>query len=395
MPADIHGAAAIAHFFGPAYGGARTAEAVIALKLLWAVADYSRVQRAILTLGLSLALCGLTLVGLGEWAAGHFDGTALEGRSSTPLASARRNNPTYDPALAPPLPVLPETSDHLPAGSPGYTFHRDVPEVRLQFTVADEQGRMVSNLSADDVRVLDNLIAVEHFSEFEHVDDLPLQLGLVVDTSDSVKRVLGEERAAATTFLQHVLRPESDTAFVMAFGGGAKTIQTETGDRQALAAAIATMKQPGWGTRLFDALHRACVQETRPNAGRPVHRAVVLLSDGDDTDSLRGIDDVIAAAQRAEVQIYSLTIHAPRQSGRGDEVLQHLADATGGRFYVASSSQQLEPAFTQIEQDLRTQYYVSFSPSQANPGFHSLQVEVRSPKKLVVHARQGYYARTE
>lgn len=362
----------------------------IALKLLWSVADYSCVQRSALIAGLSLAISGLTLVGIGEWAAGRIGDTAPDDRSAVSLATASYGHPAI-PISAPPLPALPESSDHLPAGLPGYTLRREVPEVRLQFTAADEQGRLVDNLSADEVEVFDNRAPVGHFSEFERNDNLPLALGLVVDTSDSVKRVLGEEKLAAASFLQRVLRRQSDTAFVMAFGGTAKIWQTSTGDRQPLLDAIARLKQPGWGSRMFDALYAAC-QAAESSAGQPSHHALIVLTDGDDTDSLRTMADVIAATQRAEVQVYALTIHAPGVADRGDRVLQRLADATGGRLYVAASGRQLDAAFAQIEQDLRTQYTVSFPPQQGTPGYHSLQVEVRAPQKLVIHAREGYYA---
>jgi VWFA-related protein len=117
-----------------------------------------------------------------------------------------------------------------------------------------------------------------------------------------------------------------------------------------------------------------------------------VLTDGDDTDSLHTLPEVVAAAQRSEVQIYPLTIHPKKVFSVGDRVLQRLADSTGGRFYVAASSKDLGEAFAQIERDLRTQYYISFPPQQSVPGYHSLRVEVRAPEKLEVHARQGYYA---
>jgi VWFA-related protein len=126
--------------------------------------------------------------------------------------------------------------------------------------------------------------------------------------------------------------------------------------------------------------------------GKLVHRALVVLSDGDDTESLRTLADVIAVAQRSEIQIYALTLRSQRGADRGERVLQRLTDATGGRFYVAQSSKDLGGAFAQIEQDLRTQYYVSFLPQTSSPGFHSLHVDVQAPRKVEVHARQGYYA---
>jgi VWFA-related protein len=358
------------------------------------VADKSFVQRSALIAGLSLALSGVTLAGISEWASGRFDSsTADGGPSSTSAALFGYDGSRVVAAVPSPLPRLPETSDHLPAGSPGYTLRRDVPEVRLQFTVADEQGRVVQDLSPDDVRIFDNQSPVARFSDFERGQDLPLHIGLILDTSDSVKRVLPDEKAAAVNFLQQIMRPQTDTAFIMGFGGDIKLWQDSTANRQQLIDAVARLKQPGWGTRLFDALYSACDGQLSANGdGKLVHRAIVVLSDGDDTQSFRSLANAIAAAQRSEIQIYALTIHPLGVADRGDRILQRLADATGGRLYVAPSSHDLGAAFAQIEQDLRTQYYVSFPPQQATPGFHALRIEVRPPQKLEVHARKGYYA---
>jgi Ca-activated chloride channel homolog len=364
----------------------------LVLKPLCWLADNSFVRRSALITGLSLALTGATLAGIGEWATGRFDSKAPDGETSATLIPS-----SYTPGrvLIPPgpMPDLPDTSDHLPANSAGYTFRHQVPEVRLQFSVADERGRLVNNLSSNDVVVLDNQSPVGHFNEFERDDDLPLELGLILDTSDSVKRVLPQEKVAAADFLHQVLRPQTDTAFVMAFAGEVKTWQPPTADLQQLLGAITRLKEPGWGTRVYDALYAACSGSLSvAGDGTSLHRAIIVLTDGDDTDSLHSLDDVIAAAQRSEIQIYPLTIHPKRVPDHGDRILQRLADTTGGRLYVAASAKNLGAAFAQIEQDLRTQYYVSFPAQQAPPGFHSLRVQLRAPGKLEVRARQGYYA---
>jgi Ca-activated chloride channel family protein len=371
--------------------GNDVARLFVGLKVFWWAADSFLVRRSALITGLSLSLAGLTLAGLGEWAAGRFETTAADGGSSATLtASSYTGRPLVTPG---PMPELPDTSDHLPANAPGYTFRHQVPEVRLQFTVADERGRLVRNLSPDDVVVFDNQAQVAHFNEFERGDDLPLQLGLVLDTSDSVKRVLPQEKAAAVDFLNRVMRPQTDHAFVVGFAGEIKTWQTPTADLQQLMDAINRLKEPGWGTRVFDALYSACSGAAAATSdGKSPHRAIIVLTDGDDTDSLHPLADVIAAAQRSEIQIYPLTIHSPRIADRGDRVLQGLADSTGGRLYVAATAKELGAAFAQIEADLRTQYYVSFPPQRPTPGFHSLRVEVRAAGKLEVRARQGYYA---
>ncbi|MGC2112801.1 MAG: VWA domain-containing protein [Candidatus Korobacteraceae bacterium] len=348
-------------------------------------------QKSALITGLSLALSGAMLAGIGEWAASGVDSsTAYPASAGTPAASTSGDVT----AAALPAPAIPETPYYVPASTPSYTFRRNVPEVRLQFTVADEQGRLLPNLSASDIRVLDDQTPVAHFTDFERDDNLPLRLGLLLDTSDSVKRVLPDEKAAALEFLNRILRPQSDNAFVIGFAGTIRVWQTPTADRSQLIGAINRLQQPGWGTRFFDALYSACADQLAAHGDKPlVHRALVVLSDGDDTDSLRNLADVVALAQRSEIQIHALTLRGKKSPSvdRGDQVLIRLTEATGGRLYVAKSSSDLDRAFSQIEQDLRTQYYVSFTP-QSMPGFHSLRVEVRNPQNAEVHARQGYFA---
>ena len=364
----------------------------IALKMVWWAADKSIVQRSALIAGLSLALGGITLAGIGEWSAGHVDSSAAEGRPPASLAASSYSGSSVTAAPSA-LPELPDPSDHMPANSPGYTFRHDVPEVRLQFTVADERGRLVNDLTSGDVRVFDNQSPVAHFNQFERDNDLPLQLGLLLDTSDSVKRILPQEKRAAIDFLDQVMRPQTDDAFIIAFGGDYKIWQRSTANRQQLVEAIAQVNEPGWGTRVFDALYAACTgQASSGDNDKTLHRAIVVLTDGNDTDSLHTLPDVVAAAQRNEIQIYPLTIHSKKVFTRGDRVLQLLADSTGGQLYVAPSAKELTTVFAQIERDLRTQYYISFPPQKSTPGYHSLRVEVRNSKRLEVHARQGYYA---
>ena len=364
------------------------------LKLLVRIADNSFVHKSAIVLGLTLALSAATLAGIGEWAAGGASNSAADPASaSTSAAVPGQNAEGRVIALAPmPRNLLPAGS-YSPAGIPGYTISRTVHEVRLRFTVADEQGRLLHDLSAEDIRILDNQVPVEHFSDFAREENLPVRLGIVLDTSDSVKRMWPEEKAAALGLLGRLLRPQSDRAFVLGFGGDVRLWQASTADRARLIDAVGRLHQPGWGTRFYDALYAACNEY--PSYGDEstlVHRAIIVLSDGDDTQSFHDLRDVVAIAQRSEVQIYALALHGKKLVSRTDAVLQRLAEQTGGRFYVAQSSRDLEGMVTEIEQELRTQYYVSFPPQQLTPGFHALQVQVRTPQKMQVHARQGYYA---
>ncbi len=368
------------------------------LKLLRRVADNPIAQKTALIYGLLLALSAATLAGIGEWASGGFDSSTGGYDSSTAapdsyssFASPVDYGSNRPAAILPPAVTTPAVSN-VSLSAPGYTIRRTVPEVRLQFTVADEHGRPVQNLSPDDIQVLDDDSPVPRFQDFARDENLPLRLGILLDVSDSVKRVLPEEKAAALEFLGRVLRPETDRAFVMSFAANAQLWQGATSDRDGLIQAVNRVHQPGWATVLFDALFSACRDQlSQSDGGALVHRAIVVLTDGDDTNSLHTLADVIGAAQRSEIQIYALTVHKKGLQPAGDIILQRLADETGGGLFVAQSAKELQATFAEIEQQMRTQYYVSFPP-QSTPGFHALQVEVRTPQNAQVHARRGYYA---
>jgi Ca-activated chloride channel family protein len=366
---------------------------VLVIKLAFRIADNSYVQRTVLITGVTLALSVAMLAGIGGRADRSAD--AASAKTSSEATAAGGEYAGVHVATVSPLPANnpAEFGSVSPVASSAYTIHRVVPEVQLQFTVADEQGRLVRDLSADDIRILDNQTPVERFSNFVRNENLPLRLGIVLDTSDSVKRSLSEEKAAALNFLTRVMRGQSDRAFVMAFGADIHVWQPPTANRAQLMDAVEHGKEPGFGSRLFDALHSACEEQaSAPDEQRPVHRVLIVLSDGDDTESFHELSDVIAAAQRRGIQIYALALHSKRATPRGDRVLQRLADESGGRLFVAQSSKELDSTFMAIEQELRTQYYVSFSPPQTTPGFHDLRIEVRTPQKAKVQARRGYYA---
>lgn len=276
--------------------------------------------------------------------------------------------------------------------APGYTIRRTVPEVRLQFSVADDRGRLVSDLLPGELRILDNRVAVRRIREFSRLEDLPLQIGVLLDVSDSVHKTVLREKSATQMFVQRVLRPETDRAFLMAVGSEVRLWQASTGDRVALIRALEHIQQRDYVTNLYDGLIAACRSQFSDSGEQEfAQRVLVLFSDGVDTGSLHALSDVIGVAQRNEIQLFAIAVHSHRISPSGDEVLQHLANQTGGRFYVANSEKDFPAIFAAMEQQMRTQYSVSFQPVEQTPGFHSVQLEVPGPQKLQVHARQGYY----
>ena len=167
--------------------------------------------------------------------------------------------------------------------------------------------------------------------------------------------------------------------------------QQNTAKLSDLTGAVQRAQQPSNGTDFFDALYSACTEPwlgTEPG----VHRVVLVISDGEDTGSLHGLGDVVAAAQRNEIQIYTLNVHLKQRRYPGEAVLQRVADDTGGRFFVANNAPEAENIFRQLEQELRTAIRrIRLRPARQTPGFHALQVDVKAPQKLMVHARHGYY----
>jgi VWFA-related protein len=358
------------------------------LKPIRYAADNPIVQRSTIITGLLLAFSGATLGGVGYWASGGFaslsaDAPAMEGMPGMVGSYGGGRETTV---------TLPNAGIKA-ALTPGaeYTIRKNVPEVRLQFTVADARGRLVPDISPADLRILDDRVPVARLEQFEKVDNLPLRLGLVLDVSDSMKSVAQQEKSVAMSFVRNVLRVGTDRAFVMAFGDGSQVWQDSTNELSDLAGAVQRAQQPGNGTDLFDALYSACSDQWHDPAP-DAHRVILVISDGIDTGSRYGLSDVIAAAQRNETQVYALNVHLKKKSDYpGDRILQRVADDTGGRFFVANSSKDADAIFKQLEQELRTQYYVSFRPARPTPGYHALQVDVNAPQKLMVHARRGYY----
>ena len=275
---------------------------------------------------------------------------------------------------------------------PVYTIRRTVPEVRFQFSVFDEHGRLVTGLAADDVRVFDNQARVQRIRQFSRMENSPLQFGILLDVSDSVQKNVVHEKLAAQLLVQQVLRPQTDRAFLMGFGRDVKLWQPSTGDPVVLRQALDRIQQLGYTTNLYDGLFASCYgQFPQTNDEDVVQRVIVLFSDGEDTGSLHGMPDVIAEAQRNEIQIFALSTHPKHKFAPGDRALQRLADETGGRFYVAGSDKDFPAIFAEMEQQMRTQYSVSFQPQQNTPGFHALRLELSGPQIMRVRARRGYY----
>jgi len=228
---------------------------------------------------------------------------------------------------------------------------------------------------------------------FRRETDLPLELGLLIDTSGSVRTRFDFERDAAATFLRQAVRSNFDKAFVMGFNTRTTVTQDFTDNPTLLAAGVEALRDGG-GTALYDAIYRACHDKLmKEPKDHPVRRAIIVVSDGEDNQSEVSEAQAIEMAERAEVIIYAISTDDSGLVLRGDRVLQRLADATGGRAFFPFKMKDIKNSFGAIEDELRSQYVISYRPADFEADGRFRPIEITALKKdLQVRARKGYYA---
>ncbi len=333
------------------------------------------------------------------------------------------------------LPLLPAARLLHGQDSQHPSFSTDVKVVNLFATVRDKKDQVVRNLTKDDF-VLDENGRPQTIRYFSQESNLPLTVGLLVDTSGSTRRVLPEERDASEHFLRQVLRPEKDLAFIIHFDFEVELLQDLTGSRQLLEKALAEVESPqtlqrqrggypgggggrfprgggypggggggrrgGGGTLLYDAVFLGADEIMRKQSGR---KALILLSDGEDNGSRISLLNAIESAQRADTLVYTILFTDPamdigrfgmgRRGGMnrpdGKKVMQQFAGDTGARFFEVSRRMPIEKVFSIIEEDLRNQYSIGYSPDSV-PGSGYRRIHLTTKQKgLIVQTREGYY----
>jgi VWFA-related protein len=322
----------------------------------------------------------------------------------TPTGSPQSepNNIQQQSGTAPTAPLPPVT-----------TLRVSVNLVDLFFLVHDKAGKLIPNLTQADCNVFENN-KLQRLKSFAAQSDLPLSIGILLDTSLSQQRVLPDEQKAAAAFLHRILRP-TDEAFLISFD---VTVDMQAdwtsnpGDlKQALDAAqinsnsgnyangtIPSITKPK-GTLLYDAVYLASNEKLRQESGR---KAMVLLTDGQDEGSQEKLQSAIEAAQKADAVVYVLLISDPGIYGTldfsSDSAVRKLAEATGGQvFVIGKDGKKLPAAFDAIESQLRTEYLATYTPTNAiqDGSYRRIRVECRqNGQSLRVQARQGYYALT-
>jgi VWFA-related protein len=336
---------------------------------------------------------------------------------------------------------------------PANSIAVDVNLVTMLATVRDKHGKLINNLAKDDF-VLQQDGHAQTVKYFEKEANLPLTLGLLVDTSMSQRRVLDQEKAASRTFVDHVLREDRDKAFLIHFDREVELLQELTNSRQKLEAALEQVGAPqfsqtsssggsndpdndgggrgghgggramhGGGTVLYDAIYLASDELMKKQPGR---KAVIVLTDGVDRGSKVSLQEAIASAQRADTEVYSILFAdkegygdrdrggfgGPRMGGGGmgrggggyprrteeqrpdgKKILEQISRETGGRFFEVTKKQTVDQIYTEIDVELRNQYSLGYTPEKADAtaGYHKIQLTVKQ-KELIVQTREGYYA---
>lgn len=280
------------------------------------------------------------------------------------------------------------------------TFTTDVKVVNVLATVRDKRGAIIRDLGIDDFMLLENG-RPQTLKYFAKESDLPLTLGLMIDTSMSQEKVLDAERGASLRFLDQVLRDTKDHVFIMQFDLGVFLRQPLTSSRRALDEALSFVDTPsrrelqmqgGGGTLLYHAIVVASNDVMKNQQGR---KALIVLSDGVDFGSDETVVDAIEAAQRADTIIHSILftgVSYGGPSGRGPMI--RMAKETGGGFLEVTKKQNIDHMFDVIQEELRSQYnlgYVSDVPVRISE-FRKIQLTTKQ-KGLTVQARDRYWAR--
>jgi VWFA-related protein len=332
----------------------------------------------------------------------------------------------------------------------GPTISVNVKLVTLFATVRDKHGALIRNLTKDDF-ALQQDGHPQTITYFAPDSDLPLTLGLLVDTSMSQRRVLDQERDASHAFLDHMLREDKDKAFVIHFDREVELLQDLTSSRQKLEASLHQLGRPqfsqtgggggssgsdpdtggaggggrgahgygGGGTLLYDAVFLASDELMKKQQGR---KALIILSDGVDRGSKGTLRDAIETAERADTLVYSILFadkegygngggyggghmggggtggggghrHYPQESRPdGKKVLQQLSKETGGRFFEVTKKETIDQIYAEIDEELRNQYALGYTPAKADAdvGYHKIQLTTKQ-KDATVQTREGFY----
>ncbi|HET9527705.1 MAG TPA: VWA domain-containing protein [Pyrinomonadaceae bacterium] len=346
---------------------------------------------------------------------GGFASRGLSAKSEPADATVNTNaSPSPSPT--------PRTREELPQES-DEVIKVETNLTNIFFTAADKNKRFISNLKAEDIRVFEDGQQQDIFT-FQTNIDLPLSLAILIDCSASEERTLPDEKEAARAFLENVLRPSKDEAAILSFTGETTLEQGFSGNLERLRRAIdrvefvppsgyigggvvvngtppisGTNQALAGSTAIWDAVW-ATSEELIGTSAEHTRRAIILLTDGDDTSSRLKMDEAIEAAQKADALVYAIGIGDRYTFNVNEGALRKIAEKTGGRAYFPRHEGDLRDAFTQIQRDLREQYLVAYSPrNKARDGsYRKIEIQLVNPElkqqNLKLNYRAGYFAKT-
>ncbi len=315
------------------------------------------------------------------------------------------------PRLAVPSPIPPKT---VMADEDVIRVESSLTSVLM--TAIDDKKRFVTNITQDDIVIYENNQPQKIFT-FQRETDLPLSVAIVVDISQSQENTLPTEKTAALAFVQTVLRPEKDNFAVLSFSGHTTSLQSLTNNLSALRRAIDSIKielppeeyrqkksddpgcqvDPRGCSAIWDAAWDT-INQILVSTPERTRRAIILLTDGEDTSSQVERDEIAELAVKSNVVIYTIGVGDRENYSVKEGTLKKLSERTGGRAFFPKEDTDLGDAFRQIQQELRSQYLVAYEPNNTlrDGGYRKIKIEITNPElrkqKLRLLYRQGYYA---
>jgi VWFA-related protein len=314
--------------------------------------------------------------------------------AASPQAAAPQQpgtQPAASSALQPSA-QQPGTQPDSNSDQPTETIKVQVNEVNLIFTVTDKHGKFVTGLKQENFGLLDNQRPPEAVLHFQQQTNLPLRVGVMLDTSSSIRQRFQFEQDSAIEFFLQILH-RNDRAFVEGFDIQTDLAQDFTNNVDLLNQGIRKLR-PGGGTALFDALYKTCKDQmlTLQEPGA-VRRALILVSDGDDNYSRVQESDAIKMCQRADTIVYTISTNISPSKDKGDDVLKQISEATGGQAFYPTRLEDVAVGFRNIEEELRSQYHLVYRPAnlKMDGSFRTIYLQALD-SRYHVRAQKGYFA---
>jgi len=318
-------------------------------------------------------------------------------RSTAKPATAPASAPAQAPAAAVQAPATQQTPTPAPADQPaqGPVFvlpKVETDEVNQIFTVTDKKGHFITGLQQQNFGLLDDGRPPLSVKQFTQQTNLPLRVGIMLDTSSSIRQRFQFEQDSAIEFFLQVLHT-NDRAFIEGFDVQTDVAQDFSNNIDLLNQGIRKLR-PGGGTALFDALYKTCRDQMLTlRETNSVRKALILVSDGEDNYSRAEESDAIKMCQRADTIVYAISTNISPTKSKGDDVLKTIAQSTGGTAFYPVKIEDVATGFRDIEEELRSQYLLVYRPAnfKADGSFRTIYLHAINPG-YHVRTRTGYFA---